>query len=67
MTDGEGQPDGWDLPRDASAMVDDYFERLRVARLAVPRARGARVESGPHDADSVVAVCHRAVVEAKRR
>lgn len=54
MTDGEGQPDGGDLPRDASSMVDDYFERLRVARLA-SFAAGARVEGRADDADGVVA------------
>lgn len=55
MTDGEGQPDGWDLPRDASAMVDDYFERLRVAWLAASLAAGGRVEYVPDDPESVVA------------
>ena len=54
MTDGEGQPDGGDLSRDASSMVDDYFERLRVARLA-SFAAGARVEGRADDADGVVA------------
>ena len=55
MADDESRPAGWDLPRDATLMVDDYFERLRVARMAAARAAGARGEDTPDGADDVVA------------
>jgi len=56
MTDGESRPDGWDLPPDATAMVDDYFERLRAAGLAGSLTAGAGVDRRRgDDGENVVA------------